>query len=341
MSAAGAGPVPDRPMSPDVEAVVAGTVLDVRESQLPVSVVSPDAAPGQDTVRVAEVQVLRTLFGTASGTISVLFLAGRVPHQPWLALLPGDTVLLFLRSAGDDWVPVDPAAPVIATRVDLPPVPEEIDTEEIDTEEIDTEEIDTEEIDTAAALRRELDNIVLAVPPAPIQTLLVAVVNRIGLPDAADRTRGTGLADAGQRTAWATISLADGDLLALDDIAAEFAAPGPAVAAFVPVLVPVIAQIADPLAVPPLLRLLAIDSIELSRAAAEAIRASARSSDTGALIGLLDHDNVDVRYQAVLALATANPDVEGGGPAWHRYLQDEDGYLRRWRDWWAARPPDG
>ena len=303
--------------------------------------VSPDAAPGQDTVRVAEVQVLRTLFGTASGTISVLFLAGRVPHQPWLTLAAGDTVLLVLRSAGDDWVPVDPAGPVIATRVDLPPVPEEIDTEEIDTEEIDTEEIDTEEIDTAAALRRELDNIVLAVPPAPIQTLLIAVVNRIGLPDAADRTRGTGLADAGQRTAWATISLADGDLLALDDIAAEFAAPGPAVAAFVPVLVPVIAQIADPLAVPPLLRLLAIDSIELCRAAAEAIRASAGSSDTGALIGLLDHDNVDVRYQAVLALATANPDVEAGGPAWHRYRQDEDGYLRRWRDWWAARPPDG
>ena len=333
MSTAGAGPVPDRPMSPDVEAVVAGTVLDVRESPLPVSVVSPDAAPGQDTVRVAEVQVLRTLFGTASGTISVLFLAGRVPHQPWLALLPGDTVLLFLRSAGDDWVPVDPAAPVIATRVDLPPVPEEIDTEQIDTEEIDMR--------TAAALRRELDNIVLTVPPAPIQTLLIAVVNRIGLPDAADRTRGTGLADAGQRTAWATISLADGDLLALDDIAAEFAAPGPAVAAFVPVLVPVIAQIADPLAVPPLLRLLAIDSIELSRAAAEAIRASAGSSDTGALIGLLDHDNVDVRYQAVLALATANPDVEAGGPAWHRYRQDEDGYLRRWRDWWAGRPPDG
>ena len=336
MSAAGAGPVPDRPMSPDVEAVVAGTVLDVRESQLPVSVVSPDAAPGQDTVRVAEVQVLRTLFGTASGTISVLFLAGRVPHQPWLTLAAGDTVLLVLRSAGDDWVPVDPAGPVIATRVDLPPVPEEIDTEEIDTEEIDTEEIDT-----AAALRRELDNIVLSVPPAPIQTLLIAVVNRIGLPDAADRTRGTGLADAGQRTAWATISLADGDLLALDDIAAEFAAPGPVVAAFVPVLVPVIAQIADPLAVPPLLRLLAIDSIELCRAAAEAIRASAGSSDTGALIGLLDHDNVDVRYQAVLALATANPDVEAGGPALWRYRQDEDDYLRRWRDWWAERPPDG
>ena len=326
MSAAGAGPVPDRPMSPDVEAVVAGTVLDVRESPLPVSVVSADAAPGRDTVRVAEVQVLRTLFGTASGTISVLFLAGRVPHQPWLTLAAGDTVLLFLHSAGDDWVPADPAGPVIATRVDLPPVPEEIDTEEIDT---------------AAALRWELDNIVLAVPPAPIQTLLIAVVNRIGLPDAADRTRGTGLADAGQRTAWATISLADGDLLALDDIAAEFAAPGPAVAAFVPVLVPVIARIADPLAVPPLLRVLAIDSIELCRAAAEAIRASAGSSDTGALIGLLDHDNVDVRYQAVLALATANPDVEAGGPAWHRYRQDEDGYLRRWRDWWAARPPDG
>ncbi|HEU0086363.1 MAG TPA: hypothetical protein VFQ77_01700 [Pseudonocardiaceae bacterium] len=300
----------------EADLIVAATVTTVQPSSQPVTLVSAAADPERDGVQVAEASVLRVLAGRAEASVPVYFLRGKVPSRPWLSLSVEDTLLLFLRRGDGGYVPVDPTGKPLRTRPDLvPPSPQ---------------------WDAPAAVRHELEQVVSTTPASPLGMMMDAVVARIALPDDADPSLldQLGIADPARRTAWVTIALGDGKTEVLAEVPMLFSSPSPDAQAFLPLLVPLVAELRDTAAAPLLRPILSLAEPDLAFAASTALRRLAARDLVPTLVELLDHPMQAVRYQMVLALAELNPDVDDGGPAFDRYRTDEPKYLTIWKQWW-------
>lgn len=89
-------------------------------------------------------------------------------------------------------------------------------------------------------------------------------------------------------------------------------------------------------AIPVLTRLLGARDVQTRRAAASALRHTEVESAVGPLLMALEDDDREVRYQAVLGLATITGQSQWG-PALDQFEREEERYLAYWRKWAKTR----
>jgi hypothetical protein len=300
--------------------IVVATVTKIGDTREPVSLVSPEARPDDDLLRMAELAVVRTLAGGHdSDTVRVFFLVGKAPSRPWIELTQGQTVLLFLRSAAGAYVPVAAAGNPIQTLPSTasPPVG----------------------ASRTQAVAHELEQIILtAAPGAALSLLVQATRARAGLQGDVDlHLLGTPALQYGvRRTAWVSIALAEGKIEVLSEVAPLFAAPvTDAPEALRSLLIQKLSEIRTPAARQQLAALCQNARVDLARAAASALRQLHHPATIPDLIELLNNADLEVRYQAVMGLAELEPGVEAG-PSFEVYHSDESRYLQRWKQWWES-----
>jgi len=301
--------------------ILVTAVTRVSDTSEPVALVSPEARPDDDLLRVAEMTVVRTLTGEHhGGPLRVFFLVGKVPSRPWMALTEGQTVLLFLRSADDSYAPVEPWGIPIQTLPGIAPPPAGVSR--------------------TRAVVHELEQVILTADPISSASLIVrATIARVGLRGDVDLDLLSTpvLQDPTRRAAWVAIVLAEGKVEALDEVPSLFAnrAPPPADTLW-DLIVQKVSELRVAEAHSQLVALLQTERIELARAAAVALRQLRDPAVVLDLIGALDHQDLEVRYQALMALAELEPSV-GAGPSFELYRQNESYYIHQWKQWHERR----
>jgi len=300
--------------------IVVATVTKISDASEPVSLVSPQARPHDDLLRVAELAVVRTLAGEHDcDTARVFFLVGKAPSRPWMELTQGQTVLLFLRSAGGAYVPVVPTGNPIQTLQDIASPPAGTSRTQ--------------------AVVHELEQIILTADPGSSMSLVVQATRaRAGLQGDLDlHLLGTPALQYGvRRTAWVSIALAEAKIEVLSEVAPLFAAPATdATEALRSLLIQKLSEIRTPAARQQLAALSQNARVDLARAAASALRQLHHPAAIPDLIEMLNNADLEVRYQAVMGLAELEPGVEAG-PAFEVYRSDESRYLERWKQWWES-----
>jgi hypothetical protein len=301
--------------------IVVGRVTRVRDESGAVTQVSTDARPEDDQLRLAEVDVIRTLAGEAtSGPLSVLFLQGKLPSRPWMTLDSGQVALLLLRAAGDRYVPVAPAGRA------LPALPDGT----------------TLAADAPPDLRvaHELEQVVLRADPASEVPLIVrAATARLQLRRPVDlaRLETPPLQEPPRRAAWVAFALAAEQEAALETVPSLFIGPAsPDLEVLQSLVVQQIEQIQSPTARPRLVALLWGNQPAVARAAAVALRQIHDPAAVADLVRALDHADVTVRYQAVMGLSELEPGVDAG-PSIDTYRANEEHYRQLWKRWWQQR----
>ena len=317
------GPISDRaPQIAVADLIIAATVLSVGDASGPVSLVSPDARPTSDLLRVAEVAIVRTLAGAhEGGTIRVHFLMGKTPSRPRAELIADQTVLLCLRSNGETYVPVNPIGNAIQTLIEIdPPAAGSSRTQ---------------------AVAHELEQIILTADPNTRANLIVqASLARVELrADLDHHLLGTpALQNPLRRAAWVAIALAEGKAEVLDDVPALFADAEPPADVLLNLIEQKVSQLREPTARGQLSALLRGPRVKLARAAAVALRQLHDRAVMPDLMEALDNADQETRYQAVMGLAELEPSVEGG-PSYELYRLDEARYIRLWKQWWESSGP--
>ena len=300
--------------------IVVATVLETTQAADSLSLVSKEAEAVHDQLRQAELSVVRTIAGDPfHGRLRVLFLEGKVPSRPWLKLTQGQTVLLFLCSVGESYVPVVPVGAPILTLPEIAPPPAGSSRTQ--------------------AVAHELEQIILnADPKAQLSLIVQASLARVGLRSDLDHhlLDTPALQEPEKRAAWIAIALAEGKTEALDSVAALFAhLSQPPVDVLWNLIVQKVGELRAPTARAQLATLLDSPSVELARAAAVALRQLHDPATVPDLIAALDNADQDVRYQALMGLAELEPAVEAG-PSHKLYRSDEARYIGLWKQWWAS-----
>ena len=322
------GPIPAANLAHKIagaDLIVAATVTKIGDASEPVSLVSPQARPDDDLLRIAELAIVRTLAGEHdSDTAQVFFLVGKAPSRQWMELTLGQTVLLFLRSAGGAYVPVVPKGNPIQTLPEIAPPPAGVSRTQ--------------------AVAHELEQIILTADPVSAVSLLVEATRaRAGLQGDVDLSLlGTpALQDRVRRTAWVGIALAEGKMEVLSEVAPLFAdLVTDATEALRSLLIQKLSEIRAPAARQQLAALSRNARVDLARAAASALRQLHHPAAIPDLIEMLNNADLEVRYQAVMGLAELEPSVEAG-PSFEVYRSDESRYLQRWKRWWESSGPSG
>lgn len=317
------GPVPTIDLGSEIagaELILVGTVTTVNDASRPVSLVSPQAEPAKDQLRVAELAVVRTLAGEhGDGLIRVFFLVGKTPSRPWMDLTQGQTVLLFLHAIDGGYVPVMPSGIPIQTLLGIASPPAGASKTQ--------------------AVAYELEQVILTADSVSAVSLLVqATTARAGLQGDVDLHlfSTTVLQNPVRRAAWVAIALAEGKVKVLAEVQGLAVNPPPPPAdALWHLVVQKVSELRVPAARPQLAALLESPKVELARAAAVALRQLHDRAAMPDLIRALDHPDQEVRYQAVMGLAELEPSVEAG-PAFELYRTDESQYIQRWKQWWQS-----
>lgn len=300
--------------------IVVATVLETTQATDALSLVSKEGEAVHDQLRQADLSVVRTISGEpVHGRLRVLFLEGKAPSRSWLGLTQGQTVLLFLRAAGQAYVPVVPVGASILTLPEIPPPPAGSSR--------------------AQAVAHELEQIILtADPTAQLSLIVQASLARVALRSGLDYhlLDTPALQNPLRRAAWVAIALAEGATRALDHVPALFANPvEQPLDVLRSLIVQKIGELRALAARPQLAALLDSPSVELVRAAAVALRQLHDPSTVPNLIQALDNGDQEVRYQAVMGLAELEPSVDEG-PSYDLYRSDEPRYLRFWKQWWVS-----
>jgi HEAT repeats len=94
--------------------------------------------------------------------------------------------------------------------------------------------------------------------------------------------------------------------------------------------------VSDPRALPVVTRLLKAEDIDVRRGAAAALRHIGTESVIEPLSQALNDDDREVRYQAVLGLASVTGQNDWG-PSIDLFIKDESRYLTYWKDWLRVR----
>jgi HEAT repeat protein len=89
--------------------------------------------------------------------------------------------------------------------------------------------------------------------------------------------------------------------------------------------------------VPRLGELLSSGTLPLRRAAASALRSIGDPSSLPYLALALNDDDVDVRYNAMMAIAQMEGSPSAWTPARDAFEQDQITYLQHWQNWWRSR----
>jgi hypothetical protein len=319
------GPMPNVNIADDIaraDIVVAGTVARISPENGPVSLVSPQANPGDDRLYKAEFSVIRQITGRpAQSPVVVFFLRGRSPSRQWLELSLNETVLLFLVRVRGGYVPLTTIDPPIRTlpNLDVPPAG----------------------VSGAMAVARELEQIILTADPDSGLAMLVrasAVRASMRRPVNPGLLRDAAREQPARRLALVGIALSAGQFEMLAELGRlASSAVWPPDPGLERVILESLSKVHDPEARPQLALLMLSHVPGLALAAAMALRQLGIRAAQPDFVHALDHPDQDVRYQALMGLAELEPGV-GQAPSLPLYLQDEAYYLRLWKRWSQQSP---
>ena len=318
------GPVPEGTLESTIrgsDLIVAATVVEIKDAPGDPSLVSPDATPERDRLRIADAEVLRVLAGEAQvPSLEILFLEGRVPSRPWIGLWTDQPLLLFLRASARHLIVADATMSPIRTLARIPQPEMALTADHAVAHEL-------EQIILRADTTREA-NILTEATAARLQLPLPLLI--------AEDAEAMGHEPL-RRTAWAAVSLASQHLAELADVAALLSeASSPELEVVRRFVVGKIAEIRNPQARPELAALLSHPWTAVARSAARALRAFGDARAAPHLADALDHPDQEVRYHALMGLAELYPDA-GPAPSWERFRAAESEYRNRWKDWWSQR----
>ncbi len=306
----------------NADLILVATVISFRAVSRPVSLVSLDASPDEDRLYQAELNIIRILAGEPiSHSLRVFCLQGKLPSRPWMTLTPGQTVLLFLRATADgDYVPVVPTGTAIQTLPHLAPLPGEASRTQ--------------------AVAHELEQIILAADPIAQTDLIIQATTArtsIGSPINLELLATSILQNPIRRAAWIAIALAQEEVEVLPEVLPLLAqSVPPAMDVFEHLIAQQIRALRHRAARPYLATLLRSSSLEFVQAAIVALRQLHDPATLSDLMLALNHQNQEVRYQAVMGLAELEPTVQAG-PAFQTYCANEPAYLDCWQRWWRNR----
>jgi hypothetical protein len=306
----------------NADLIVVATVISFRAMSRPVSLVSLHASPTDDRLYQADLNIVRILAGEpVSHSLGVFCLQGKLPSRPWMTLTPEQTVLLFLRATADgNYVPVVPTGTAIQTLPHLAPLPGEASRTQ--------------------AVAHELEQIILVVDPiAQIDLMIQATTARTSIrsPINLKLLATPILQNPTRRAAWIAIALAEGEVEVLPEVLPLFAqSVPPGIDVFQHLIAQQIRALRNPAARPYLATLLHSSRLEFVQAAIVALRQLHDPATLSDLMLALNHQNQEVRYQAVMGLAELEPTVQAG-PAYQIYCKNEPAYLDCWQRWWRNR----
>ncbi|MDX2098927.1 MAG: hypothetical protein SFW36_14215 [Leptolyngbyaceae cyanobacterium bins.59] len=315
------GPVPATDLNQEItnaDLIVVAQIAKVSDATGQVSLVSKQAQPTYDRLRQAELNAIRVIAGKSnSGSLRVFFLEGKVPSRPWLTLTPGQTVLLFLRSTEQAYIPVIPTGDPIQTLREIEPL--------------------RSNATKLQAVAHELEQIILTANPVSASNLIIkATEARVELRTDVnlDLLNTSVLQDPIRRTAWIAVALAENKVEALEELPSLFTTPASQpIEVLRGIIVQKIGELRVQAALPQLALLLKNQKVDLARAAAIALRQIHDPVIVPDLIPGLDYPDQEVRYQVVMGLAELYPNVEAG-PSFDLYRENEAYYIQKWKQWW-------
>ncbi len=250
----------------------------------------------------------------AAGTVQIR-IAGE-PEAPSLRLQQGDYRLLFLRSDSNDYSLVDRfhGAMLVTSRV--------------------VSRLDG--VDTTRSIERELIAS-LDDPDREIAMTAIEQLVNIGGATAVDALQTLARSADREMQAKAYAALIRlGDYSVLGEAAALVEQPETnEIATRVQAgIAAAIANIGDRGAVPALIRMFESPSVSLRQSATRALRNLRDPASMRTLIQALDDADADVRYNALMAIASVE-EAPAKAPARARFNGDEAFYIGHWKQWWT------